>query len=428
MDHLSVPADTVHNMAGDPRSEWWSKKAPQVYARFASAGPESPSIWLPDGAVDKQAPFDPEGRTYRQLTKAGLMVCPMNGCKPFSTARQGVRLRSHFCHEKRPDDALHRGGPESVWHQQAKFAIHDWLAAAVDSADVADLQLEYEHLPALRDGRRRRPDVYLELKSGARVAFECQQQSMAGTDPKDHRAIWQTRMADYLELRASLGIRVVWLVSPWSTTGNPRFERDNVWRVEVYGGYGAQMLEAGETVYWIDPTFGQIGTLTEHIPRPHDLDLQRGYLKHAKGFPQRGKWYWLHSDNIVDCDINPRTGSVTTPTDIRVQADQRIADRHVELKAEKIATAKREQAARYERINREARERAARHEAAMRERQEAARKWREKREADAEFARQIKAEEDREANCKELVRAAICVGAFLAFVISIAVLAVTATR
>jgi hypothetical protein len=173
----------------------------------------------------------------------------MKGCEPFSTPRQGVDLRSHFCHEKRPDDALHRGGPESAWHQQAKFAIHDWLAATFDPAGLADLQLEYEDLPALRDGRRRYPDIYVEFKDGARVAFECQQQTMAGTDPKDHRATWQTRIADHRELRESLGLRVVWLVSPWATTGNPKFEGDNVWRVEVFGGYGAQMLEAGETVY-----------------------------------------------------------------------------------------------------------------------------------------------------------------------------------
>lgn len=427
-DELSVSAATVRNMAGDPKREWWSRKAPQVYARVAGRDADSPPIRLPDGANDKPAPFDSEGRTYRQLTKARLLLCPMKECEPFWKVRQGVNLRSHFCHEERPNDAVHRGGPESVWHQQAKFAIHDWLAATVDPADVADLQLEYEHLPALRDGRRRCPDVYLELKNGPRVAFECQQQTMAGTDPKDHRAIWQNRMADYRELRASLGLRVVWLVSPWATTGNPKFERDNVWRVEVFGGYAAQMLEAGETVYWIDPAFGQIGTLTEHIPRPHDFDLPRGYLKHAKEFPKRGKWYWLHSDNIIDCDINPRTGIVTTPTDVRVQADQGIADRHVELEAEKVAAAKQKQAAREERINQEARQRAARDEENMRERQDAARRRCEKREADAEFYRKIKAEANREAKRKEFVRLAISAGAFLAAAILIAVLAVVAAR
>ena len=86
--------------------------------------------------------------------------------------------------------------------------------------------------------------------------------------------------------------------------------------------------------------------------------------KYAREFPKHGKWYWLHSDNIVNCDIDPLTGIVTTPTDLRVQGDQRIADRHVELEAEKIDAAKREQAAREERINQEARERAARDEAA----------------------------------------------------------------
>jgi hypothetical protein len=411
-------------MAGNLRREWWSKTALQVYVRYAGDAPGSPPRWLPDGAVDTPAPFDPEGRTYRQLTKAGLMVCPVEGCEPFSTPRQGVGLRSHFCHERRPDDVLHRGGPESMWHLQAKFTIHDWLAATVDSADLVDLKLEYKTLPALRDGRRRRPDVYVEFKDGARVAFECQQQTMAGTDPKDHRAFWQTRMADYRELRESAGVSVVWLVSPWATIGKPRFERDNVWRVEVYGGYGAQMLEAGETVYWIDPTFGQIGTLAEHVRRPSDLDLPRGYLKHAEQFPRRGMWYWLHSDNIADCDIDPVTGIVTTPTDLRVREDQSFAERHVELKAQKTATAQREQA---ERISQVTRERAARAEAAQKNQREAAQKRQEQLEAAAKVRRTIAAEADREAKRKALLQLAIGAGVFLTVMICIGILAAVAT-
>jgi Flp pilus assembly protein TadB len=78
--------------------------------------------------------------------------------------------------------------------------------------------------------------------------------------------------------------------------------------------------------------------------------------------------------------------------------------------------------------NREARERAAQDEAAKRERHEAARKWREKREAGAAFYRQIKAAADREAKRKRLVRVAIGVGAFLAFVVFIGVMAAVAAR
>jgi hypothetical protein len=155
-------------------------------------------------------------------------------------------------------------------------------------------------------------------------------------------------------------------------------------------------------------------TLVEHVPRPRDVDLPREYLKYAREFPKRGKWYWLHSDNTTDCDIDPLTGIVTTPTDLRVEGDQRIADRHGELEAEKIDAAKREQAAREERINQETRERAARDEAAKRECRGAARKWREKREAEAEFYCQIKAAADREAKRQALVRVAIGGVAFLA--------------
>jgi hypothetical protein len=417
LDQLSVPVVIVRNMAGDSKPKWWSKEARQVWAHYTGDGLDAPPRALPDGEGDKPASFDPQGRTYRQLTRASLMVCPMKGCEPFYTISQGVALRSHFRHETRREDELHRGGVESVWHLQAKFAVHDWICGAFDSAELVDLQLEYEHLPALRDGRRRKPDVYVEFKDGARVAFECQQQSMAGTDPRDHYANWQGRLADYRELREAFGLRVVWLVSPWATIRILQHEGGNVWRVEAFGGYGAQLLEEGETVYWIDPTFGQFGTLVEHVTRPRDVPIPRGYLKRANQFHERGKWYWLHSDNIIDCDIDPATGTVTTPTDISVQRDQRIAARHIELEAEKRDAENRERAAHEEHIRRQARERAAKDEAASKVAQAAARKWHERREAEAEFYRQIEAEAARKAQRQTLIRDAIVAVAIIALLV-----------
>jgi len=52
-------------MAGNPKHEWWSQKAPQVYARFAGGDPDSPPIWLPDGAADLPAP---EGVAFLSVT------------------------------------------------------------------------------------------------------------------------------------------------------------------------------------------------------------------------------------------------------------------------------------------------------------------------------------------------------------------------
>lgn len=317
-------------MGSNPERDWWSRTNRQVYARRGCEH-GAPIVHLPHGAKDETAPFDPSGRTYRQLTQAGELWCPLPGCEPFKTIAQGPVKRTHFVHESRPDAGMHRGGPESVWHEQAKLAIHDWLA----SMHPPVLELEYRNLPRLRDGRQRWPDVYVEFEGGARVAFECQQQSMAGTDPADHRSQWQNRVDDYRELRDTVGLRVVWLVSAWATTADPKYVDKDVWRVEVFGSYAASMLDGGETVYWIDPTFGQIGTLVQHISNVREPGLPRGYIQRTTTVVD-GQWSWLHSDRIIDCDIDPITGTVTTPTDLKVANDQELADLHARLKADRV--------------------------------------------------------------------------------------------
>lgn len=326
---VSYGAARLTHMTSNPERDWWIKKTCQVYARLGSDA-DAQIIYLPRGAKDEPAPFDPSGRTYRQVTKAGELWCPVPGCEPFGTISQGAARRAHFVHEKQPDPEIHRGGPESIWHQQAKLAIHDWLAGMHPPV----LELEYQHLPRLRDGRQRKPDVYVEFENGARVAFECQQQSMAGTDPADYRAQWQNRVDDYRELRDAIGLGVVWLVSPWATTANTKYIDNGAWQVEVFGSYAASMINAGETVYWIDPTFSQIGTLVQRISSKREPDLPRGYLQRTTTVVD-GQWSWLHSDDIVKCEIDPITGVVTTPTDSKVQDDQAIADLHARLRADR---------------------------------------------------------------------------------------------
>ena len=421
---MSDPEATLHNVVDDLRHEWWSKKSRQVYARFGDGSPDAPVVWLADGTADKRAPFDPSRRTYRQLAKAGQLWCPVQGCAPFETVSQGVKVRSHFRHEKRTDQWLHRGGPESVWHQQAKFAIHDWLATVGPPV----LEFEYNHLPVLNSGRHRCPDVYVEFEDGARVAFECQQQSMAGTDPEEHRAQWQTRIDDYHELRKTFGLQVVWLVSPWATSTNPKYEGDNVWRIEVFGSYAATMLEKGATVYWIDPTFSQIGTLLQHVGRPGDLDLPRGYLQHAREFPKRGHWSWLHSDNIIDCDIDPLTGIVTTPSDLKVQGDQWIADLHVQLEAERAAARAQQAEQRQAELEAKQREYEKRRERERQEREKRVEEWNKCAAANAGIDRRIRADYEADQRRKALVRAVLGMAGVIAVPILFVILVLIATK
>lgn len=200
----------------------------------------------------------------------------------------------------------------------------DGVASEGDSCEPAgggsSLALEYKHLPRLRDGtERRQPDVYVEFQDGARVAFECQLQSMGGTSREnsathhDGRAEWRRRLDDCRELRDDHGINVIWIVSPWMSKGTPRLTRGNVWELNCFRTWAASMLAAGAQLYWLDPNFGQIGTLVDHIGRNNDGP---GFLTAARDFPHQYKYHWLHSDKLLDCEIDPRTGAVTTPLPI----------------------------------------------------------------------------------------------------------------
>lgn len=378
-------------MDSNPERDWWSRSNRQVYAR-RGCEPGAPIVYLPHGAKDGPAPFDPAGRTYKQVTTARELWCPVPGCEPFKTIAQGPARRTHFVHESRPDAAeIHRGGPESVWHEQAKLAIHDWLAGMHPPV----LELEYKHLPRLRDGRQRWPDVYVEFEDGARVAFECQQQSMACTDPADHRSQWQNRSDDYRELRDTIGLRVVWLVSAWATTANIKHIGKNVWQVEVFGSYAASMLNDGETVYWIDPAFGQIGTLVQHISSKRDPGLPRGYLQRTTMVVD-GQWSWLHSDSIIECDIDPITGTVTTPTDLTVGDDQAIADLHARLKADRERARLEEEEQRKSEAEARRRAIAEERERARQEREKSNAKWRQQQADRADLIRKLEDQREQE--------------------------------
>lgn len=340
---MSVPDATVRTMA-TPRvthgDERWARRSPQIYALLG--GPNGPQIRINDGYADKPVKLDLRNRTVRQLASAGELWCVLDECsrRQFKSVVQGASTRTHLRHEAKDDndDALHRGGGETVWHHQAKNIVYEWLKAS--GHPVRTLEREYTRLPALSSGRERRPDVYVEFENGARVAFECQRQTMAVSsndpvsDERDGRAMWQNRVADYKELREKHGIQVVWLVSAWATIGESIKQRSDVWRVKVFGSYAAQMLEQGETVYWIDPAFGQIGTLLEHRARPADFpEVPEGYSLHARTFRRRSQWSWLHSENIETCKIDPATGTVATLADKNVRRVQWIADLHAELVA-----------------------------------------------------------------------------------------------
>ena len=328
---MSVPDGTARSThtVSNPERDWWRRKKTSGIAAWGANPTRRSSTYRTIEEVRTSA-TDPPGRTYRQLTKAGELWCPVQGCEPFNTISQGPARRAHFVHKNRPDTEIHRGGPDLFWHQQAKLAIHDWLAGI--SPPCSNSSTHTCRAFAMAGGATNLTSTW-SLKTGRRVV-ECQQQSMAGTDPADHRAQWQNRVDDYCELRESIGLSVVWLVSPWATTANTKYIDDGVWRVEVFGSYAASMINDGETVYWIDPTFSQIGTLAQHISNKREPCLPRGYLQRTTTVVD-GRMVWLHSDSIINCAIDRITGTVTTPTYLKFQDDQEMADLHARLKADR---------------------------------------------------------------------------------------------
>lgn len=124
-------------------------------------------------------------KTLKTLALEGQIHCPEPGCGPFSSFasghhRQGVvEVSAYFRHpsHRRCDG----GSEESIQHLLSKHAIADWFEDTCD--DVAMVSVEEWELET--DAGPLRPDVFVQLRDGSRIAVEVQRSAGSAKEVHD---------------------------------------------------------------------------------------------------------------------------------------------------------------------------------------------------------------------------------------------------
>ena len=245
--------------------------------------------------------------------------CPVPGCSaPQPLTTRGGSRRDHFVHLGR---TAHKGGPESLFHLQGKQLVAEWARAQGAAAGV-EVVVSEEAWDALV---RRRADVMVTWPDGSRVAFEIEYKSSKPSD-------WRQKFEDY----SRGGIVGEWLFGHHPSRHlKPDTRLDTIGRSDAVSRYRLtttteEVARAGQSVMFINPLEGQIGTLYEE---------GRDVVTTAAGDPL----WWRNPDRVgtllpvrpsravvsallglasVDsCRLDPRQG-IITPTMAEIAAER----------------------------------------------------------------------------------------------------------
>ena len=323
-----TPDDGLKDSSG--RADGFRRERAQVWARHATTGRW---LYLPPGQADAKGP---DGRTWKAMARAGMLLCPHPGCGPFATTRNDAQRRHHFVHG--PGGNPHRDatGEETTWHLEAKATMATFAAVQPEFRDWA---VHVDDLPIVVPEGWRRPDLLLEAPDGRRIAIEVQYSALTGTD-------WQVRHSFY----ARQSILDVWLWSPLGPNGaaprpGRRTTRDLaggeiLWQhsARLNGAQRAQ-LAAGIVPLWLDPTTRTVATATtrRHPGAPTPLFV----------FSEPGRWTlppnpdfsacWLAVDPLDDCTVDWTRRELSTPTRRWQQRQQEHYAAHLAADAEQRA-------------------------------------------------------------------------------------------
>ncbi|WP_298891710.1 competence protein CoiA family protein [uncultured Serinicoccus sp.] len=206
----------------------------------------------------------------RHDATAGHLVCPFPDCEdPRLTVRGTRRVRDHFAHRS--------GGhaPETLAHHTGKNLIGAWLRRAYPKAAV--------HVDTCETESGARPDVFLSLPCGRKVAYEVQLAHLTEDE-------WLKRHHRY----RNEGIRDVWLF------GGIKYYRP-------LGGGGAlklgrvalKVLDSEHPILFLDPRAEQLGWVVGEgvIPALGGSPIGGGY---------RAEWF-----DLTDCQ--PMAGVPNLP-------------------------------------------------------------------------------------------------------------------
>lgn len=300
----------------------------QVWAIHADTGE-----WLHLAHGEAGQPVD-EHRwgetTWKQMCRAGKLLCPFPGCRvPFATTRGGEH-RHCFVHPR--GTALHAGSSakETWWHLNAKHSIARWARIQFPSASV-----HVDDRRVVGEDGHRQPDVLVVLPDGRRLAFELQYSALA--DPE-----WRARHDFYRRQ----GIVDVWLFAHTGPQHKPvAARRATSGRFALLQALHQTMLGQGVVPLWFNPFWGIVATAhTRYVPTLYSVPGQPRASRPYDLTPGRkSKDCRLWTDKLDDCDIDWRSGELLTPIRRRQHAEQQqlAQETDVALQQAKAAAAQR---------------------------------------------------------------------------------------
>lgn len=281
---------------------------------------------LPEDGKFKPLPGVPSTLSALDLVqKEQAVYCTFPGCGPFVTIAQGSK-RAAFRHPRGMTLGDHDNEPETLDHSESKSILLAWIlrTCAVDrfDHDTSNLVLADSNGVSVQA----RPDAYIELADGARIAIEYQYSAGSGR-----------QIREKTELYEQAGITVWWIFSgrspytlqmrPPVTLSNGRrgFPETDLTTTQL------EMLQAGIPFVWFDREHQTIATPAgctarlittyqdELWPREDATDGTR-----QKGRPQTKKKYWgplikdfstracLIPSTLSECGIDTATGTLIT--------------------------------------------------------------------------------------------------------------------
>lgn len=286
-----------------------------------------------DGA-DDQLPGINDQRTARQLAKQGFVRCVFPGCGPYQTTvhRKGDH-RDGFKHADGAADRHKGSGPETLDHLNSKAAILDWILS--ECADqVSYFDDDTENIKATVGATQTfiRPDAYVELHSGTKIAVEFQHSS---GDPQ--------RILDKTSAYRRLGIKVWWIFSGRNplTCKNAKAVQgpSNLYSADLNPAQ-AHLVKEHILFFWYDHERDQIATptiISRFFIRPNsEKELwtekkpatQECYWRFP--FPRYRRPVLFWPEPLSECKIEVETGDLLTKMVRKQRADATRANGEAE--------------------------------------------------------------------------------------------------
>ena len=139
-----------------------------------------------------QLPNDKLIEEWTESGRQGLLICPECGAEVFF--RPCHEKSSHFAHKRGASASCTRSGKETKDHFEAKEALYFHFTTKYrDDAKVT---------PCYRHPNGRISDLYIEFRTGERLAVNYQRQELPV-------GVWRERHSDY----DALGISDLWILS-----------------------------------------------------------------------------------------------------------------------------------------------------------------------------------------------------------------------